>query len=957
MNPTVTQTQISDREWAPPHEMTSGAQVSVAAAGPQHASAVAHERPNFVGRAAETTRIDRMLEWAPDRGGALVIRGEAGIGKSALLRWARFAAARRHLCVVRTEGVHSEIDLDFSGLHHILRSLLPYAQKLPAIQRKAVNAAFGMSEGVEADLFLVALAALQLLSEAASHTPLVLIIDDAHWLDPATSDVLAFVGRRVESERLVLLTAVSDGHGSPLLDAAIPELRLERLGELSARDLLHDRFPRLAPWVRRRVISEADGNPLALLELPAALGSAARAGAELLPFRLPVTARIERTFATTLNELPDRTRVLLLVAAADETAGLSDVLQAAAAIRGTPVTVEDLVPATQVGLIRVDGPTIRFRHSLARSAVYLSATVAELHAAHAALAAVLADDPDRSVWHRAAARIGVDRTLASDLEDAGRRAQRRGSIANAAAAFERAAELTPACDERARLLLSAAEAALELGTGEVVLQLVRQAESAGLEDHDQARAMWLEDAFRPGPVGDPARVSALVRAAERLAAGGETETTLNLLSSAAFRTYWGNLDRGPGRAILQVADCLGVAPNDPRLLQIQAYAAPTERGARVIAELPDVSQSGDPETLLLLGTAACTVGAFGRASLLLEAAIAQLRPQGSIRALAQALERRAWSAVMIGDYHVAATLAEEAGMLAAELGQSLWQTGASIAQAMLAAVRGDSVSADRLMNAVQQGCLSTGARGLLGPAQHARGVAALSRGQHDDAYEQLRRIYEPTDPAYHRVVGCCAAGDMAEAAVRTGNVDEARWLIASLEQLPALTPYPWFQSSLKHARALLADDHEAEDRFTEAVAWSKTMPFTRARLLLALGEWLRRRRRVADSRSPLRAARDAFDALGADAWGDRAREELRASGESRKRHTWNTLDWLTPQELQIVQLAAGGLSNREIGRRLYLSHRTVESHLYRVFPRLGISSRSQLAGALRGDEFTVKTPA
>ena len=406
----------------------------------------------------------------------------------------------------------------------------------------------------------------------------VLIIDDAYWFDPVISDVLAFVGRRVESERLVLLTAVSDGYGSPLLDAAIPELRLERLGELSARDLLHERFPRLAPSVRQRVISEADGNPLALLELPAALGSAARAGAELLPFRLPVTARIERTFGATLNELPDRTRLLLLVAAADETAGLSDVLQAAAAIRGTPVTVEDLVPATHVGLIGVDGPTIRFRHSLARSAVYLSATVAELHAAHTALAVVLADDPDRSVWHRAAAGIGVDRTLASDLEDAGRRAQRRGSIANAAAAFERAAELTPASDERARLLLSAAEAALELGTGEVVLQLVRQAESAGLEDRDQARATWLEDAFRPGPVGDPARVSALVRAAEHLAADGETETTLNLLSSAAFRSYWGNLDRETGRAILQVADCLGVAPNDPRLLQIQAYAAPIERG-------------------------------------------------------------------------------------------------------------------------------------------------------------------------------------------------------------------------------------------------------------------------------------------------------------------------------------------------------------------------------------------
>ncbi len=924
----------------------SAAQASITAADQQPASTVLNEPPTLVGRAGESARIGRILETAHEQGGALVIRGEAGIGKSALLGWARCAASRHGLSVIRAAGVHSEVNLAFSGLHQILRSLLPRADDLPAVQRDAVNAAFGMSSGAEPELFLVALAALQLLSDAATHRPLALIVDDAQWLDRATSEVLAFVGRRVEPERIVQLAAIGDGNQSPLLEAALPELRLERLAELSARELLHDRFPRLAPSVRRRVIGEADGNPLALLELPAALGSAARAGAELLPFRLPLTARVERTFATKLNALPSPTRLLLLVAAADDAGGLSEVIRAAQTVRGMAVSVEDLVPATHAELIAVDGPTIRFRHSLVRSAAYLSATVSERHAAHAALATVLADDPDRSVWHRAAAVIGMDPTLASDLEDAGRRAQRRGSIVEAAAAFERAAELTPASVERARLLLSAAEAASRLGTGEMVLQLVRQAESAGLGACDQARAMWLEDAFLPGPVGDLARVNALARTAKEIAAHRETEVTLNLLSAAAFRTYWGNLDQRTARAVLAVADRLDVAADDLRLLQIQAYTAPIERAACVFAELPDVPPSGDPETLLLLGTAACLVGAFGRASSLLEPAIAQLRDQGRIRALAEALERRAWSAIMIGDYSVAAPAAEEAETLAAETGQPLWQTGASIAQAMLAAVRGDRATADRLTYAAERSCLSAGAGGLFALAQHARGVAALSEGQHDEAYEQLRRVYEPADPAHHRVVGCCAAADMAEAAVRSGHGDEARRVIAALEPLAAVTPSPSLQSSLRYARALLADDLEAEDRFTEALAWDKTMPFMRARLHLALGEWLRRRRRVADSRAPLRAARDAFDILGADAWSDRAREELRASGESRKRRTWDTLDWLTPQELQIVQLAASGLSNREIGSRLYLSHRTVESHLYRVFPKLGVSSRSQLAAAL-----------
>jgi DNA-binding CsgD family transcriptional regulator len=691
------------------------------------------------------------------------------------------------------------------------------------------------------------------------------------------------------------------------------------------------------------VLETAGGNPLALLELPATLASGR--GPVGSPTTVPLTARLEAAFASRAAELPAATRTLLRIAAADERATLAEVISAAEVAFGTRLTVEDLVPATDAQLIDLDVTELRFRHPLVSSAVYQAASVAERHAAHAALAKVLRD-PDPQIRHRAAATVGTDPDVASELEAMARRVQKRGANIIAAAAFERAAVLTRDPAERAQLLLSAAEAAAELGRSEIVLHLVREAEAAELGLRERALAMSLVDGLEPGSVGDSARVSALVQVARERTRARDNDLALSLASSAAFRCYVGNLGEDSTHAVLDVADLIEVAPDDPRRLQILGYAAPIERGSAVIAHLPDSVPAGDPLLLCRIGTAASQVGAYERASPLLAAA-AQLREQGRRRALAEVLLHRAWSAIQTADYTVAMPAAEEAERLASETAQPALQTAAWTAHAALAALRGEQGVVEELTEAVERASLPAGAAVVLALAQYARGLAALGQGLHEEGYEQLRRIYQPGDPSQHHQVGCYVIGDFTEAAIHSGHGDAAQRLLDELRPVAALTPSPFFHGSMRYAEALVANDADAEDRFLRALAHEQApMPFLRARLQLALGQWLRRHRRVTDSRPLLRAARDAFDALGVHPWGERARHELRASGETSRRRAPHAVDELTPQELQIVELAADGLSNREIGQRLYLSHRTVESHLYRVFPKLGVTSRAQLAGAL-----------
>jgi DNA-binding CsgD family transcriptional regulator/tetratricopeptide (TPR) repeat protein len=906
----------------------------------------------LVGREYEQGVIAGLLEGVRDHGGALVVAGEPGVGKSTLLTAAAEMAEDRGLLVLGTTGVQSEMNLPFAALHQLLRPVLPHAEKLPPPQRNAIQAAFAMTESSVPELFLIALAALELLSEVAGSSPVVLIADDAQWLDRASADVLTFVARRVQWDPIVLLASVRNGHDGPLVAAGLPELRLKGLADRAARDLLDARSPELAPAVRERLLAEAGGNPLALLELPTALSAGVRGGEVALPRHLPLTVRLERAFAARAADLPAATRALLVVAAADDSGVLDEIMTAAEAVAGARPRVEDLDPALRAGLIQIDGPVARFRHPLVRSAMYQAMTIAERHAAHAALAEVLAGDPDRRVWHRAAAAVGRDAAVAAELEEAADRARRRGDLVTAAVGYERAAALAGDRRRRGVLLLRAAEVASELGRSEMVRRLLREADGLELGPPERARSLWLTDAFHRGSARDPAPVRALVETARAMTAEGDSDLALSLLSAAARRCYWGDLSGPQAAEVLGAADRTGAAPDDPRLLYIQALAAPLERGAVVLGQLASLDLPDDPDdpgALLLLAAAATNVGVFDQAFSLYEAAAAQLRDQGRLGVLARILSIQSWSAILVADFPVALTSAEEGAALAAETVQPLWQMQAWTAQATIAALRGDHATADDLATRIERAALPLGAASSLALVQYARGLSALGRGQHDEAYNQLRRLYDPADPAHHHMFASICIGDLAEAAAHSGHRDEARSLTSQVESVARQTPSPWLHATLRYAQAVLADDENAEGAFRAAADAQDTArwPFLRARLQLAFGEWLRRHRRTAESRIPLRDARDAFDAFGVTPWGDRARQELRATGETSNRRAVGTLDVLTTQELQIVQMAAGGLSNREIGRRLYLSHRTVESHLYRAFPKLGITSRAQLSGAAR----------
>jgi ATP/maltotriose-dependent transcriptional regulator MalT len=496
---------------------------------------------------------------------------------------------------------------------------------------------------------------------------------------------------------------------------------------------------------------------------------------------------------------------------------------------------------------------------------------------------------------------------------------------------------------RGALLLRAAEAAGELGRGELTRSLLRQAGLQALGPVERARSLWLGDTIHDGLEPAIASVDTLVDTAEAMTAHGELDLALKLLTAAADRCQFGNLTGDVIGRLIRATDRTGVEPDDPRRLRILSTAAPLLCGSEVLSRLSAAVDRGDPDFLQLLVCTANNIGAAHEAAALCAGAVPRLREHGRLAALARCLASWSWAAIIAGDFAAAMIAADEAARLAAETNQPVWRMKAVTAQATLAALRGDVETAEAVSARIEDDALPRGTTFALALVQFTRGTAALGHGLHAEAYRQLRRIVEPADPAHHDLFACYAVGDLVEAAVHSGHGEQARVLLRRAENAAALTPSPWLRVSVRYAQVLLADEHaELEFKHVLDDAEVARWPFLRARIQLAYGQWLRRERRTQDARVPLRAARDAFDALGTPPWSERARRELRAAGENSDRRAPSTLEALTAQELHIVRLAAEGLSNREIGRRLYLSHRTVESHLYHAFPKLGINSRAQL---------------
>jgi DNA-binding CsgD family transcriptional regulator len=927
----MTVTEVADRAYG-----TSGASGAVPARG--------RKSLELVGRDQDLSVIQEFVDELPAQGGTLLLSGAPGAGKSALLNAAAETAAAAGIRVLRAAGAEFE-DQSFSALNQLLLPLRGELNRLDGLHREALDVALGFSDGLARDQLVVSNAVLALLGHGAADCPLLVIVDNLQWADRASALVLGSVARRLPGSQVGLLAAERSG-SSRFFHPDERAHEVPPLDENASVRLVRNRFPDLVPSVRQRIVAEAQGNPLALLELPSALSNLQRDGLAALPAVLPLSPRLRALWRPPLSVTVS---YLLLLAVLEGTGNLS-LVQAAA---GRGYDLNDLAEAEHAGLVDVDEAAgrVSFAHPLTRSAVYQAASVADRHAAHAALAGVLAHDPDRQAWHRAAATSGPAPEVAADLEHAARRARGRGCLPDAATAFERAAALAADPAHRGALLLSAAEAARELGQTYLVTRLLHQADTAPLTPDDRAYAMWLGDALSGPPAGDPIRIRALIETATGTAVAKDTQLALRLLSAAAARCHWADLGGQEAGDLLLAADRAGASPDDPLLLHIQAHAAPLDRGPAVLDHLasalsPDGPRERTPEALYLLGTAAYLAGDYHAAGSLLGACAVPFREHGRLRALTHVLAVRAWAAVMTSDYRTAGPAAEEAGRLAAETAQPLWEALTWAAQAALAAVAGDQRAVDRLTVRVEEVMLPIGAAEPLSLIQYTRGLAALGQGRHADAWADLHRIYEPGDPAHNHRHMCGAIADLAEAAVHTGHRDVAQRI---LDQLRArLQRAPWLRTAAACAEALLADDDHAEAAYQHALdeelaAW----PLARTRLRLAYGEWLRRQRRPADSRPHLRAARGAFDALGAAAWADRARRELRAAGETSGHRATGTTDQLTPQELQITRLAAAGLSNREIGQRLYLSHRTIESHLYRVYPKLGITSRVQLSRALK----------
>ena len=900
----------------------------------------------LVGRHREQTLLSSLLDQVAAHGRALVIRGEPGIGKSRLLAEASRGARDRGLSVLTTTGVESEAHLPFAGLHQLLRPVRARVAELPAAQRAVLDAAFGLTDDAAPEYYRIAMAALDLLSDIAADAPVLLVIEDAQWLDGPTSEVLAFIARRIESDPIIALVGVRDGYPSPLAAARLPEHRLTGLDDATSGDLLDAVAPSLPLATRTRILREAAGNPLALLELPAAAG--ALGDGQWVSGGLPLTERLEQAFAARVSDLPEATRLVLLVAALNDGDSVEEILRAAGAVAGTDLELEVAAPATEVGILDPDAKWLRFRHPLIRSAIAQSAGVGARRRVHEALASVLGDR-DRRAWHRAALLSGEHEDVALELEAAGTRAQHRGALAVAVTAMRRAAELgDPA--SRSRRLLGAAALAVELGRPDAVEPLLAEVNQLALGALDRARVTWVEEIAVTRPIGHAERIGSLVAAAEHAGAEGDRELQVDLLWLVASRAWWVDPGAAARALLIDAAHRLGdVDADDPRVFAIHAYADPLGHAAGVLARLRREAgkEHLDSNAARFFGPAALVVGAFDLGNDFLAAAVDGLRTEGRLGHLPRLLTLYSSMAARLGDWELAISAAEEARRLAEEFAEPQWQAAADTVISLVAAMRGDEEKAESLAAQAEMVAEPAGANITMAFAQFGKVLAALGSGRHSDAFAHAERVFDPGDSAYHPVISSWLIADLAEAARPLGRLQAARSRVAQVEAITSATGETWITLVLRHAQALVADGPKAGERFQEALAGDLTRwPFQRARIQLAYGQWLRRQRRVAESRGVLRTARETFDALGCAPWGDQARRELRASGERSRRRLPEARDQLTAQELQIAQLAAEGLSNREIGQRLYLSHRTISTHLYRVFPKLGITSRVELSRAL-----------
>jgi DNA-binding CsgD family transcriptional regulator len=916
----------------------------------------------LIGRDAELAALRRLIDRIRHEGSSVLFRGEPGVGKSSVLQAAAAMGRDSNALVLEASGIESESMLPFAGLHQLLRPLLNRPSSLPDVQQRALLTALGLRDGPAPQLFLIALAALTLITDTAATQPVVLIVDDVQWIDGPTNDVLAFISRRVRHDPVMMITALRDGHVAAVCSADAREVTLAGLDEDSSRELLNRASADLnsagltstglTSADRRTILGYARGNPLALVELPGSWRSADGEARSAAPDMVPLTTRLERAFAARITELPPLARDALLIAAVNTEESLVEVLAGTTILAGSAVTTEILEPAQHARLVTFNEVTIRFRHPLVRSGVLYSESLRRRQAAHAAIGQTLPADSDRRVWHQAQSVDGPDDEVADRLDATHAGSIARGSVATAVAALERSAQLTTDSRTRGRRLLAAAQHAFALGRVDLVHRLVDEAEGNDLSELDLARAEWLREIFSEGKLGDSARILELCEFAARSAESGEVGLALDLLASAALRSWWAIAEPRARDRVVTVAESLSGSQLDPRCIAAVALTEPVAKGRQTLRRLAAIGAGStrNADDLLQLGNAARAIGAEVLASDYFDGAETKLREQGQLGLLPHVLAVHAAVCLDLGDWRRAAHSLDEARRLAVETGQPTWGTGVAAVEAVFTALTGDTEAALGQAADIERAFSGQAANDFRSLAQLARGAAHLSDGQHAAAYAELEPLFDPADPRHHPRESLSGFMFLAEAAAGCGERSAARVLAARMEQLAETTQSPVIAVQLLYARPVLADDADAEGLFRLGLEQDLTRwPWPRARIQFGYGSWLRRKRRMTEAREPLRAALATFELIGAAGWAGQARTALRAAGErDSAASTASPESLMTGQEMQIARLAAEGLSNREIGAQLYLSPRTVGSHLYRIFPKLGIRSRSQLATLLAG---------
>jgi DNA-binding CsgD family transcriptional regulator len=902
---------------------------------------------DLVGRESEMAWVQAFLANASKHGGVLEIVGEPGIGKSAMLNAAVQHGSENGFLVVSTSAVESEMNLPYLGLHELLAPFLDQVRSLPTSQRRSLLCAFGLDGGLSPEPFHIALAALHLITKVSSTAPVLLAVDDLHWLDVPSREALKFIGRRIHADPVAVVAAARVDNYEPLIDNGLPPLRLDGLDERSAHHLLAVKAAGLADSDRARILTEALGNPLALIELSTAFQR--NGEVRLSEGPLPMTARLERAFAGRLAELPQSTRDAVLVAAIDDKCDARQVLSGASALAGRNVHVDDLAPAINAGLIQLSNGSLTFRHPLVRSAVLRFETLGRNQLAHAALASVLVDDAFRRTWHRAQSLVGLDDEAADALDNCSRVSLARGSVTSAIAALERAAQLTSDSATKGRRLLMAAEHAFGLGQADTVYRLLDAASHTTLTRLDVARMEWLREIFNDGVPGNPTRVFELCEMAALANASNEKDLALNLLHGAALRCWWADAGEPARARVVEEAKGLEGVQSEARYMAVLGIAEPVLCGEMVSNLLSPIAfeRIRDPDALRLLGEAAHATGDTVRAASLFDRAESAMRSEGRMGLLPQVLAMQVQVHIMLGDWGRSLSAAEEGRRLADETGQSIWSAGAVVGEAMVAGLRGDTDRAFEIAAQAERVARPQRLNVLLARVQLARAYAQMSNDQYAEAYEDLSRMFDPADVAFHHRERFNGVMYLAEAAAHCGKTSDAASIIAEMERVALVTPAPVLHIQLLYARPLLANDEDAGELFEVAVAQDLThWPWPRARLEFAYGSWLRRQQRLNEARTYLRSAQSTFNSVGAGLWVDRARLELEAAGERTEPRAFGHHSPLSSQELQIARLAASGLSNREIAERLFISHQAVSSHLSRILPKLDVTLRAQLASRL-----------